>query len=133
MLREGGHHTIAPLQYVFRCISPHHNPLFPCGAMTDSPHSPLGQVMVMVEHNIHVLPILLDTVQGTLGVWGEWEVLDKIKFSGIPTESVEGSPPKVRQCGLSPTLSLMVLQNECCLVCLSPVRKTVSVLIVSQH
>lgn len=72
-------------------------------------------------------------MQGTLGVWGEWEVLDKIKFSGIPTESVEGSPPKVRQCGLSPTLSLMVLQNECCLVCLSPVRKTVSVLIVSQH
>lgn len=50
MLREGGHHTIAPLQYVSRCISPHHNPLFPCGAMTDSPHSPLGQVMVMVEH-----------------------------------------------------------------------------------
>lgn len=50
MLREGGHHTTAPLQYVPKCISPHHNPLFSCGASSDCPHSPLDQVMVMAWH-----------------------------------------------------------------------------------
>lgn len=50
MLREEGHHTAAPLQYVSRCFSPHHSPLFSCGAMSDCPHSSLGQVMEMAEH-----------------------------------------------------------------------------------
>lgn len=50
MLREGGHHTTAPLQYVSRSISPHHNPLFSCGAMSYCSHSPLGQVTVVAEH-----------------------------------------------------------------------------------
>lgn len=35
---------------------------------------------------------------------GGWEVLDKTKLSAVPTEVVEGSSPRVRQCGLSPTL-----------------------------
>lgn len=50
MLREGGHHTTALLQYESRCISPHQSPLFSCGAMSYCPHSRLGQVMVMAEH-----------------------------------------------------------------------------------